>query len=284
MLYQVNEYSSQYGVSSESYKINSHHILSLSKKTTSIYKKHTIVNINVKDYLALPDTEKAKLFGWRSGVDYPEKPLEVSPYDIGTYQSYCNNYYRMSSKKRTHINTLLKDVEFELKSKSLLDIKNSKIPFSYKINSRQNRLELLAGILDGAGYKSGRKILITFKSEDYGKDVLDLGRSLNLVVDVNKVFDLYTLCFKGNLSEIPCKFINTESFVSKNNEVVQYSISVAEVGEGEYYGFELDGDHLYLLENYTVTHNTSWLLSRVTALIKNNPDLVVLDFSLDDSF
>lgn len=34
------------------------------------------------------------------------------------------------------------------------------------------------------------------------------------------------------------------------------SIEVEPIGEGEYYGFQIDGDHLFLLGDFTVTHNT----------------------------
>lgn len=33
-------------------------------------------------------------------------------------------------------------------------------------------------------------------------------------------------------------------------------ITVEPIGEGDYYGFEIDGDHLFMLGDFTVTHNT----------------------------
>lgn len=39
----------------------------------------------------------------------------------------------------------------------------------------------------------------------------------------------------------------------------RYGIQVYPIGDGDYYGFELDGDHLYLLGDFTVTHNTTFM-------------------------
>ena len=35
-----------------------------------------------------------------------------------------------------------------------------------------------------------------------------------------------------------------------------HGISVKPVGDGEYFGFEIDGDRLFLQGDFTVTHNT----------------------------
>ena len=43
-----------------------------------------------------------------------------------------------------------------------------------------------------------------------------------------------------------------------------YEINIEEIGYGDYYGFILDKNHLYMLEDYTVTHNTTELLRRLT--------------------
>src|SRR5208282_1997964 len=43
-------------------------------------------------------------------------------------------------------------------------------------------------------------------------------------------------------------------------------ISVEPIGEGEYFGFELDGDHLFMLADGTVTHN-SWSFARALLIL-----------------
>lgn len=52
---------------------------------------------------------------------------------------------------------------------------------------------------------------------------------------------------------------------------IDAAISVESVGEGEYYGFELDGDHLFCLEDFTVTHNSTHVNRMVYHWIFNSP-------------
>jgi hypothetical protein len=40
-----------------------------------------------------------------------------------------------------------------------------------------------------------------------------------------------------------------------------HSITVEPVGEGDYYGFTIDGDHLFMLGDFTVTHNTDMCMT-----------------------
>lgn len=42
-------------------------------------------------------------------------------------------------------------------------------------------------------------------------------------------------------------------------------ITVEPIGEGDYFGFEIDGDHLFLLGDFTVTHNTELAISMLNA-------------------
>jgi hypothetical protein len=74
----------------------------------------------------------------------------------------------------------------------------------------------------------------------------------------------YTLTFSGvYLDRIPCLIQSKISPEVKNREPVIYSkystlydFSVECVGEGEYYGFVLDGNHRFLLGSFDVVRNT----------------------------
>lgn len=59
----------------------------------------------------------------------------------------------------------------------------------------------------------------------------------------------------GDLSIIPTKDkIFGKRKQKKRTQV--HSIQIQDIGEGDYYGFEIDGDRLFLLGDFTVTHNT----------------------------
>lgn len=42
----------------------------------------------------------------------------------------------------------------------------------------------------------------------------------------------------------------------KNDNCLKTGFTVIPIGEGDYYGFEIDGNHRFLLNDFTVTHNT----------------------------
>lgn len=46
-------------------------------------------------------------------------------------------------------------------------------------------------------------------------------------------------------------------FNDDNYNTILSTLEITEIGVGEYYGFELDGDHLFCLEDGTVTHNST---------------------------
>lgn len=46
-----------------------------------------------------------------------------------------------------------------------------------------------------------------------------------------------------------------------DGKIELYSFDIKEIRHGRYFGFELDGDHLFLLGDFTVTHNTRFLIT-----------------------
>ena len=139
----------------------------------------------------------------------------------------------------------------------------------YKTASRENRLKLLAGIIDTDGHKvpNANTIEITTKYQDLAEDYAFLCRSLGFRTSVSKkehcklnekYYEAYTVRFSGELSSIPCKLKrkqSTESF--KDGDPLKTSFKLENIGLGEYYGFTIDGDHLFMLGDFTVTHNTT---------------------------
>lgn len=142
---------------------------------------------------------------------------------------------------------------------------NSKrIPRPYKTADRRQRLELLAGLIDTDGhvYKNGQNIEYSTKSRLLMRDVEFLCRSLGFGFSVSvKIVDgepYYQASIHGDYRCIPTRVARkkvTSARKQKKNVLVS-GFKVEPIGEGEYYGFALDGDHLYLLEDFTVTHNT----------------------------
>lgn len=78
--------------------------------------------------------------------------------------------------------------------------------------------------------------------------------------------------------------VSTESSVCEQNEDCSLTeVTVKPVGKGEYYGFELSGpDRLFCLEDFTVTHNSSFINEMVYYWIFNSPHKIgIVSMELD---
>lgn len=151
-------------------------------------------------------------------------------------------------------------------------IDNKHIPMSYKTASREQRLELLAGLLDSDGYYAGDanpNFEITQKNKKLAADIAYVARSLGFKVSQEPVTkqdqngtagEYQRLCIFGRLSQIPTRLSRKKAVDGKKNPLTT-GFSVEPLGEGEYYGFTLDGDHLFLLGDFTVTHNTTSMIT-----------------------
>ena len=153
---------------------------------------------------------------------------------------------------------------------SRLDLFDNKhIPLDYLDNDRHVRLSLLAGLLDSDGYYAGGEYEITQKSEQLAKDITFLARSLGFWATVkpcrkqcgnNGVWgDYYRVIINGDLNTIPCIVPRKRAQPRKQIKNPRVSgIKIESIGEGEYFGFTLaEDDGLFLLGDFTVTHNTT---------------------------
>lgn len=291
----------------ESYVVNESHILSLKQtglKSQPMYDsqrgKGNIVNICVKEYLNKSKTFKHTHKGWRTGVDFPTSQLHemIDPYFLGLWlgdgskdkptitsadieiENYINDYalskdhtvrkeYQENNKSynyhigyHVHKQNLIKDG-----LKKLGVISNKHIPHSYLTGDRQQRLQLLAGIVDSDGYYDVKTISIVFKLERLANDTAYLARSLGLAAYVSKVKktctntgvtgDYFSISISGDFTDIPC-ILKRHCFQPRKQKksVLVTGITLEKIGYGQYFGFEISGDRMFLLGDFTVTHNT----------------------------
>lgn len=164
-------------------------------------------------------------------------------------------------------------------------INNKHIPEDYLRNDRTSRLLLLAGLIDSDGSvnsESGLRIALT--SEILSNDVVFLARSLGFSTTIrivrrernNPNFQpIYQIFISGSVDEVPIKI--SRKVPRERTSVVDACVtgfSVEDIGIGEYYGFELSGDRLFLLGDFTVTHNsgkTTASCARVISYLLKHP-------------
>jgi replicative DNA helicase len=163
-------------------------------------------------------------------------------------------------------------VQGELRAMNLIE--NKHIPQHYISNSTANRLQLLAGLIDSDGHYSEEFNVyeITQKNERLAKeikylcDTLGFKTSLNVkkatIADRNFSTDVYRVRISGNVDIIPVKIERKKARERKAiTDWRQTGITVEFDKFDDYYGFEIDGNHLFLLEDMTVTHNTAFVLT-----------------------
>lgn len=176
----------------------------------------------------------------------------------GVYRYLINNGRIGKNKSNALLNNF--------KSYNLLN--NKHIPNNYLSSSEKYRLELLAGLLDTDGsYTKNNGFEITQKSDLLSEQITQLARSLGFYVSNNKsIRKIKSIGFEGiynrihifgDLDRIPTKIKRKQSEKStRNSNWLVTGIKIEKDIIDDYYGFQLDGDNLFLLEDFTVTHNS----------------------------
>ena len=147
-------------------------------------------------------------------------------------------------------------------------IENKHIPDDYLYNARGVRMNLLAGIIDTDGHLFHNCYEITQKNKRLAEQIRYLANSLGLRCSLkecrkqccnNGVWGTYyRLNISGNTQDIPVKIQRKRiaNYNKKCDPMINGQINVNPIGVGEYWGFEVDGNHKFLLEDFTVTHNS----------------------------
>lgn len=277
-----------------------------SKHSTGI-ADGTIIDISVDDYLRTTKTFRHCAKAWRTDVFFPrhaEHPL-IDPYFLGLWlgdgssrapeittgdlavKQFCHRYARSIglyirsewNSANSEILTFRGEVWDTFKGRGYrtnplrvwLDhyklTRNKHIPHRYKTGSREERMELLAGIIDTDGHWTGKGFDITLKSERLMDDVIFVARSLGFAAykspckktctNNGKTGDYFRCNISGPCDLIPVKIARKKAAARLQiKDVLVTGIKVESVGVGDYYGFEIDGDRRFLLGDFTVTHNT----------------------------
>lgn len=148
---------------------------------------------------------------------------------------------------------LKKHVKNQLEQLGILHDKH--IPTAFMQVPYEQRMELLAGLLDSDGCLDNTAF--DFYQKDYrlAKQVWELARSLGFFASITYSKSLYKVHITGEVTKIPTK-ISRKQATQDSNPYQTTTISIEAEGFGEYFGFEVDQDHLYLLEDFTITHNS----------------------------
>ena len=155
------------------------------------------------------------------------------------------------------------------------------IPEAYKRASLQERRELLAGLIDTDGALARTGFDYLSKSRLLADDVAFVARSLGLAAYVSpKAIPegvYWRVSISGETDAIPVRIPRKKAPERRQKKNVRRTgFEIVDDGEDEFFGFTLDGDGRFLLDDFTVTHNTVFAGFWGQALIKNGHSVLCL--------
>ena len=292
------------------YRVNKSHILSLKRsRNEGKHKNGDVLNIDLTNYLNTSAKFKTNYKGYKVAVDFPEQETSVCPYFLGlwlgdgrtdsvdiattdievinylkSYAAQLNLYvteklatdkegkqkcpmYSISSQSKGYQQ---RQISLQKKLNDLGVLNNKHIPQSYLCNSRENRLKLLAGLIDSDGHYAAKykRYEITQKNFALAQQIKFLCDSLGFrtsliqkqaaIKKIGYECTVYRVRFSGNTSEIPVQIARKKAAIWTSHRTWQHTgIQIEYDKTDDYYGFVCDGNRLFLLEDMTVVHNTA---------------------------
>lgn len=242
----------------------------------------------------------------RIGVDFPAKPTPISPYLLGLWlgdgSKAGGSPILNLSEDKYEVIEYLKTCAFEgsvmmkvhpvergcikvaltcgnvgggfgsnpLRNEFRRCINGDQVgvPREYMVNSRDVRLQVLAGLMDTDSHMHHNHFAIVTKYDRLKDDLLFLSRSLGFaayasylkgeIKSIGFVGYYWHISISGDVDQIPCKVSYKRGTPRRQiKSVLRTGFREEAIGNGDYYGFTLDGDGRFLLGDFTITHNTS---------------------------
>lgn len=267
---------------------------------STIQSKNKVYEITLDDYLAKTSSWTAYYKGYRSGIEFPTQSVPMNPYLLGywlgdgtsirpeitTVEPEVIEYFtqqlpglellQRSRNGEAGITYYIKSMEnkgvgsnyFLNQLRELNVLNNKHIPESYKRNSREIRLAVLAGLIDSDGHLHGNCYEIIQKNKHLADDITYLCRSLGFSCCQSlaqktctnstngRVTGTYYRCSitGAGLEEIPVLLMRKKAHVRRQiKDALNFGFTVEYLGNGPCCGFELDGNNRFILKDFTVT-------------------------------
>lgn len=294
----------------DGFSCNASHILTLSVSDKFNYKgvkylAGDIIELTVREYINdFPKKYYKNLALYRTGWELPKKHHLISPYMFGIWLGDGNSRdfsitsidkevlksvndfaYEHGLKVRQKDDKISYHVTSNIVGKNHITaelrrlnvIKNKHIPLEYLYDSRENRLQLLAGLLDTDGYSICRNgfssgMEIVQKRKQLAYNIHELALSLNFFSSIRQRISTmrredgsiyscptYKVLIYGDIDLIPNRVERKKAIISRTKNrrnPLKTGFTIKEIGIGKYFGFTVDRNNLFLLADGTVVHNT----------------------------
>jgi len=294
--------------SGTSYTVTKNHELLLQNNCPA-YGGFGLTLLSVADYLTKSSAWKAQHKGFRTGIEFSEAPVDLDPYFLGLWLGdgnsadsrisntdfevidWLRNFSQQSNCRFTRVHNTdsycvataehskMRSPQAQLRKLGVLH--NKHIPRVYMLNSRDIRLRLLAGLVDSDGWNNDNCYEIISAFKRLADDIVFLSRSLGLAAHYKpKIVNgtcYYRISIYGHVSDIPVRIARKRCHVRRQiKNALHYGITVRDAGFGQYVGFEVDGDHLHLLDDFSVVHNSTFSLALIAHLAKSGTRSLII--------
>lgn len=256
----------------DAFIVNGDHVLSLkleniSKTTIDTWNNKVIVTWNSYEKETFRLLSRVKWFNDMElatafAVNIPEIPATV---DL-TVKNYLKVqsvlFTRAYLYRPSYVEYPLHDTNvinpYETGVASVIGLIN--LPTHSKFSSKESRQLILAGIIDSmeTTYDANNNWYICTSVEEC-PDAISIARSLGLTAYKlgNTKSNLFQMSISGSsLHEIPTKH---NELIKQNDQVNERMVSfqIEKLDTDNYYGFEVDRNNRYLMEDFIVTHNSN---------------------------
>lgn len=248
------------------------------------YFKNDVVDIRLQDYLSFCKTSQLDFKGFKVMVEFASQPISIHPYILGLWivdaMTLSTNEITISDVSILHecYNILQHNrmtlefskgnrysIHYDDASKSFLDtvarlgLSESKfIPESYKSNSKEVRLKLLAGIIDCEGFVNKNCYELTLKNDRLANDIMFLTNSLGFYTSKSTQKNTFyiRLIISGDLSQIPVLDPRKVLPLRKQiKNILHTGISIEPIQDtNSCIQLSLDGNGRFITSDFTVLH------------------------------
>lgn len=262
-----------------------------------------LLTINICNYLKCTDKFKHHTYMYHCGLNFIEKEIPIDPYMIGFWlgdgtsagaeitnvDRECLDYFRnnlgqynleLSQRKTKDVTYGIRTIgksspgsnKFLTALQDLNLLNNKHIPDIYKMNSRDIRLKVLAGLIDSDGYLGNNCIEIHQKNKKLSDDIEFLCFSLGFMITrvecekgcmyKNEMrYGIYQRMniFGEGMEEIPIileRKKTKERGINKRATCHGFKIS-SQTTEAPCFNIQISGDHRFLLRDFTIMHDSS---------------------------
>ena len=273
--------------------VNSYHPVYF-KKYDWNKKKYTEHTLTAPELLKIKNLDKGYYIP-KASIKFPYKPLTINPYFLGLWlgdgdstrldisnedkevldwlsDNYTGTIRDLKQSKTCKVFHISKNHIYNKLFTEYSLYNNKHIPSDFRINSPEVQLQVIAGLIDTDGTYNREKNFFEITQRYDRKHILEdikfmceangLRCSLTSRIATGKKPGIlhYRLRISGDVSIIPTKIPRkrgrSNTFYKTRKNWGDYTFKVEPYERGEYYGFTVDKNHLFVLGDLTVTHNT----------------------------